>query len=349
MDAEVPPPSDLPGDGLAIDQVVLGGDPIFSAEQLAESIGIPLEELQRIWRILGFPEADPGALAFTDTDATALGLIKLVMDSDLLEKDAIIGTLRSLGQTMARLADWDVTTLNEKVDPGQDPKALAARRLARARRLFDEFGTVRDSLLIYAYRRHLTAAIARILVFDDPASEGSPNSLADVFGSGEPSRAAEVTVGFADLVGFTALSNELGEDRIGDLVEIFESRCHDLIASCGGRMIKSLGDSVLFVAETPQVAMDIAEGVVKMIGRDERMPDVHIGMASGPVSTRLGDVFGPAVNMAARLTAVARRNRIIIDARTAELLPAKDFEVRRLPARPLRGFGLVEPVTVRRL
>ena len=63
---------------------------------------------------------------------------------------------------------------------------------------------------------------------------------------------------------------------------------------------------------------------------------------------RLGDVFGPPVNLASRLTAVARRNRVIIDAATAELLPADDFETRPLPARPVRGFGLVEPVSVRR-
>ncbi len=78
------------------------------------------------------------------------------------------------------------------------------------------------------------------------------------------------------------------------------------------------------------------------------MPDVRVGLASGSVVLRLGDVFGPPVNLAARLTAVARRNRIIIDQTTAELLPADQFETRRLPARPLRGFGLVEPVAVRR-
>jgi adenylate cyclase len=342
----------LPRDEHALDRIVLGGEPVVSARELAASLDMSLDELRRIWRTLGFPEADPDVLSFTDTDASAIGLIKMVLDSGVIERDAVIGVIRSLGQTMARLADWDVTTLAPRAEPGESAEALAGRRLVRARQILDEFGTVRDSLLVYAYRRHITAAIARILVVDEPAVDaagGSTDSLIDVLGAEESVRAADVSVGFADLVGFTALSNELGEDRIGDLVEIFESRCHDVVTAAGGRLIKSLGDSVLFVADTPEVAMDIADGIVKMIGRDERMPDVRIGMASGPVSTRLGDVFGPAVNMAARLTAVARRNRIIIDDRTAELLSEDDFEVRRLPARPLRGFGLVEPVTVRRL
>ena len=157
-----------------------------------------------------------------------------------------------------------------------------------------------------------------------------------------------MTVGFADIVSFTALSNQIDEDRIGDLVEVFESRCADVVAAQRGRVIKSIGDSVLFVNADPIRAFDIAEGIITVIGRDTRMPDVRVGLATGSVVMRLGDVFGPPVNMAARLTAVARRNRVIIDEATAELLPEDQFETRRLPARPVRGFGLVEPVAVRR-
>jgi adenylate cyclase len=109
-----------------------------------------------------------------------------------------------------------------------------------------------------------------------------------------------------------------------------------------------MGDSVLFVNDDPVRAYDTAEGIIDVIGRDSRMPDIRLGLASGAVVMRLGDVFGPPVNLAARLTAVARRNRVIIDAETARLLPADQFETRPLPARPVRGFGIVEPVAVRR-
>ena len=131
-------------------------------------------------------------------------------------------------------------------------------------------------------------------------------------------------------------------------MELFESRCADVVASKRGRVIKSIGDSVLFVNGNPIRAYDTAEGIINVIGRDSRMPDVRVGLASGSVVMRLGDVFGPPVNMAARMTAVARRNRIIVDAETAALLPNDQFETRLLPARPVRGFGLVEPVAVRR-
>ena len=149
-------------------------------------------------------------------------------------------------------------------------------------------------------------------------------------------------------IGASSLSVPADRDRLGDLVEIFESRCADVVASRRGRVIKTLGDSVLFVSEDPSRAMEIALGIVDVIGRDSRLPDVRVGLATGSVIMQLGDVFGPPVNLAARLTGVARRNRVITDRRTAELLPPAQFESRPLPARPLRGFGVVEPVAVRR-
>jgi adenylate cyclase len=105
---------------------------------------------------------------------------------------------------------------------------------------------------------------------------------------------------------------------------------------------------VLFVTNGAEDGVAVSEGIINVIGRDAKMPDVRLGLASGPVVQRLGDIFGPPVNMAARLTAVARRNRLIVDQNTADLLPATEWEHRRLPARPVRGFGLVEPVAVRR-
>ena len=240
---------------------------------------------------------------------------------------------RAVGQTMARLADWEVGTLVHRVQELESGDGATGSRATAALRLLDALNEPFEGLLVYVWRRHLAAAVARVeaLGADD----------ADL-------HTTQVTVGFADIVQFTALTNRLDHDRIGDLVEIFESRCADVVAGQRGRVIKSLGDAVLFVNEDPIRAYDTAEGIISVIGRDQRMPDVRVGLSTGSVVMRLGDVFGPPVNMAARLTAVARRNRIIVDGSTAALLPDDQFEVRPLPARPVRGFGLVEPVAVRR-
>jgi adenylate cyclase len=109
-----------------------------------------------------------------------------------------------------------------------------------------------------------------------------------------------------------------------------------------------LGDSVLFMAPTPAAGIEIAWDIVKVIGGDQRLPDVRVGVVTGSVVLRMGDVYGPAVNLAARLTGVARRNRVITDRHTAAELDAEHYETRVLPARPVRGFGDLEPVAVRR-
>jgi len=315
-----------------LERAILGQEPEFNALEVAAATGVTLEEARRLWRALGFPEHGLEN-AYTDADTEALSTMISAVRADLIDFDLAVNLTRAVGQTMARLADWEVSTLVSRVDElAADPDSDEGRT-GSALRLIEQIKDPFEDLLIYVWRRHLAAAVARVEALRSNA---------------EDLNTVQLTVGFADIVSFTALSNRLTEERIGDLVELFESRCSDVVTAQGGRVIKSIGDSVLFVSEDPIGAYDIAEGIINVVGRDPRMPDIRLGLATGSVVMRLGDVFGPPVNLAARLTAVARRNRIIIDATTAALLPDDDFETRRLPARPVRGFGIVEPLTVRR-
>lgn len=313
-----------------LERAILGEEPRFTAAEVSGGEA-GLEQSSRLWRALGFPEYGGSDLAFTRGDAEALTLLHKVVDDGIVDFETALNLVRAVGQTMSRLADWELATLTPLLEEQLDESGSG---LAAAVAMVGAFNEPFEKLLVYAWRRHLAAASGRIEAL----------SATDE----EEVKTTEVTVGFADLVSFTALSNEIGEERIGDLVEIFESRCHDVVSTHHGRVIKSLGDSVLFIVDDAVRAIEIAEKIIAVIGRDPRMPDVRVGLASGPVALRMGDVFGPAVNMASRLTTVARRNRVIIDAATAALLPSDEFETRRMPARPLRGFGLVEPITVRR-
>ena len=322
------------GDGAhdALERAILGEERVFTAFEVAAETGLTIDQLRRLWRALGFPEHG-SEVAFTKGDAGAVSTLGGIVESGAIDFDMAVNLTRAVGQTMARLADWEVATLVHRVEELAAGEGATGSRTGSALRLVEEVNRPFEALLLYSWRRHLAAAVARIETLGAQT---------------EDLHTAEVTVGFADIVSFTALSNEIGEDRIGDLVELFESRCADVVAAKRGRVIKSLGDSVLFVNDDPIRAYDTAEGIINVVGRDSRMPDVRVGLASGSVVMRLGDVFGPPVNMASRMTAVARRNRVIVDADTAELLPEDQFETRRLPARPVRGFGLVEPVAVRR-
>jgi adenylate cyclase len=313
-----------------LENAILGHRPEFTAAEVAAAAGVGLDEARRLWRALGFPDAEEST-AFTRDDVVALEAIGRAQAIGL-DEDTVVGLTRAVGSTMSRLAEWEVGNLVGALEARADVPATTTDRLSASIAMVGRMAPAFDELLRYAWRRHLAVAVAR----------AEPLQITD------ETPQATATVGFADLVGFTALSNELGEDAIGDLVEVFESRSHDVVAGRRGRIIKSLGDSVLFVAESAAAGVDIGVDIIAVIGADSRLPDVRVGVATGPVTLRLGDVFGPAVNLAARLVTVARRNRTIIDHATAQLLLAADYEVRTLPARPLRGFGDVEPVTVRR-
>lgn len=318
--------------GAGLERQILGSEPRLTADDVAVASGFSIEQIRQLWRALGFPDAGTMA-AFTDADLRALAIIGRVMDSGALDEETVMRMTRAAGQTVARLADWEVTTMTHRVEEIEAGPDATGSRLITGERLMAEVGPAFEELLLYTWRRHLHAAVQRV--------EALGASHQDL-------HATELTIGFADLVGFSAYSNELSQAEIGTLVEEFESRCLDAVAGRRGRVIKTLGDSVLFVCERPDRAYDVASEILLQIHDAGDLPDVRIGLATGPVVMRMGDVFGPAVNLAARMTSVARRNRVITDQRTADLLPRDEFETRVLPPRPLRGFGEVAPVAVRR-
>jgi adenylate cyclase len=315
-----------------LERRILGQAPEHTRDEVAGAAGVGLARARRLWRALGFPDAGEAA-AFNDADREALRRLGDAVDSGVVDFETAVRLTRAVGQTMARLADWQVATLTERVEEVEAGPDATGSRLTAALGMVDEVGSLFEDLLVYAWRRHMAAAVTRVEAL----------GAAD-----EDLHTVRLTVGFADLVAFTSLSNGLDEGSLGDLVEGFESKAADLIAGMSGRVIKTLGDSVLFVAESATAGVETALRIVDAISADDTLPDVRVGMASGPVITRMGDVFGSPVNLAARLTAVARRNRVIIDEDTAARLPRDRYSVRALPPRPLRGFGTMEPLAVRR-
>ncbi len=175
-----------------------------------------------------------------------------------------------------------------------------------------------------------------------------------------------LAVGFADLVGFTRLSRRLEEEELGELVESFENTCSDLIAGYGGRVVKTLGDEILYVSEDPATAAEIALSLVETLAKEDSIPELRVGMAFGAVTSRMGDVFGTTVNLASRLTSIAPKDAVLVDGEFAAALelggaaPPSAADADGLPTlldgveqhrfhlqpmwrRPVRGLGLVEP------
>ncbi len=303
----------------------------LTGEQVAEQAGLDLDRAERLWRSLGF--ADSGDVpAYGEHDVAAARLAAAAFEEGLLEERTIFRMTRALGQTLARLADWEVQTIVDQVEADVDA-GRASSRLESAVAIAEHVAPGFDRLLLYAWRRHLAAAAGRLEALGAVDAELLSTTM---------------SIGFADLSRFTAMTNTLSDVRLGELVENFETRCTDVVTSRDGRVIKALGDAVLFVNPDPREATLTALELVANIGSRDDLPDVRVGLATGSVISRLGDVFGPPVNLAARLSHVARSNRVLVDDVTAADLTDEEFEMRTLPPRPLRGFGNVSPITVSR-
>jgi class 3 adenylate cyclase len=324
----VPPPS--PDD---LERLLLGAPRAYTREQVAKDVGLTVEEARTYWRALGF--ADVGeAVAFTIWDIEALrGIVELVR-SGTIDQTTALNLVRALGRMTGRLAEWHVETLASLVEAAHETDNGDSRLTLAYEfgvRLLPEF----ERLLIYAWRRKLAAAAGRLVAIGDL---GETSLLS-----------APATVGFADLVSFTRLSRGLTVDALANLVEAFEATTHDVIAEGGGRVIKTLGDEVLFVADEPAAGAAIACQLVSAMDDNRDLPDIRVGLATGPVVARFGDVFGTPTNFAARLTTMAGRNTVLADETTANALADHPgFALRALPPAPVRGLGVITPYEVAR-
>lgn len=191
-----------------------------------------------------------------------------------------------------------------------------------------------EPLLTYAWRRHLFGAVTRMVSDADPTDAGAG-----------PRR----VVGFADLVNFTSVVRRASERELAVMVQRFERLASDIVTAHGGRVIKTVGDEVLFVSRDPLAGTAIALDLVDTMGEEEMLPAVRVGLAYGPVLSRIGDVFGTTVNRASRLTAVAGSGRVLADEQlSARLAELSGFSLRTQRRRHLRGIGAVTPREVTR-
>lgn len=306
-----------------LSEQVLGAPRQFTSREIAESAQVPIFRARKFWRALGFANVADDEREFTRTDAEALTLLLRLVSDGILDESQALQLTRLIGRTSAQLArsyaDIVLEPLGRSIDPLTDTDSTA--------QLADRSLSDLQSLLVYSWRRQVAAALDRIR----PTSE----------------RTRTVTVGFADLVAFTQLSRQLSDDELTDLVSRFEERSANVITGQRGRLIKSLGDGVLFVAK-PADAADIALRIVENVSR-RRVPGIRVGLEYGPVIGFGGDIFGDTVNLASRLTALAEPNSVMIGERLAEMLAGlPDYEVEPVAPVEVRGYGLITPAVLRK-
>lgn len=328
---------------------LLGRPRTLARRQVSAAAGVPLLEARRFWHALGFPGVGDDETSFTDADVEALRHMVGLVRSGRLHEPLALSMTRAIARTTDRLAAWQSSllldaVLNARGAPdvpiddiaamldspsgsglaGRSADDTQASHVAGAwlMDLVDEL----EPLMVYAWRRHLSAALNRL--FSEGQSEDGGNHS---------------TVGFADMVGFTTLVTRLSDQQLGRLVERFEALASDVVTAHGGRIVKTIGDEVFYIVERVDSGVDIAIDLLEALREDPAMPRMRVGLASGEVLSHLGDVFGTPVNRASRITEVALPDTIVVDATIAgELEGRPEYSLRRLEPRPLRGLGITE-------
>ncbi|HEY0404002.1 MAG TPA: adenylate/guanylate cyclase domain-containing protein [Blastococcus sp.] len=323
-------PGDVPAAREALERLLLDGPRRYTRLQVAELAGMAPERTQRLWRALGFPDASDDDAAFTDADVEALHVLATLIESGFVGPETEASIARAMGQSLSRLADWQTDMLADALARagGADdrPSATPDEAVEAARALLPRLRQVQD----YVWRRHLAANADRLL------STAGPGEI------------RELAVGFADLVGYTSRSRGMGGRELGRMVEDFESIAAEVIARHHGRVVKTVGDGVLFTAASAVAAVDIGLDLPEAWDADDR-PPLRVGAAYGRVLTRLGDVYSPVVNLASRLTSLARPGTVLVDRELAQWLrDLPQYRVRPLHRVSVRGYDHLQPWLVRR-
>ncbi len=284
-------------DLLVADCLLVPAGPRYTEAQVAQRTGIPVEVSRRFWRALGFPDPGPGDALFTDLDIEALDTIKTYMAMGMLQADTAVQLARVIGSSMARIADAEVSPallgaplpLMSNLEDSVEAADLFAR-------LADQMIPAMSRLLEFAWRRHVQAATRRAMLLRTRNTGALPS----------------LCVGFADMVGFTVLSQQLSEEELAVVVSRFEEVAHDTITAFGGRLVKMIGDEAMFVAESPLAAIRIGLGLAEAYAQDELLSDVRVGLAEGPVLAQDGDYYGPVVNLAHAVVGLADPGTVLV-------------------------------------
>jgi adenylate cyclase len=303
-----------------VEELILGGSRKYTPEQISDQAGIDREEARRVWRALGFPTVGDDEVVFTDSDVAALRTMGELRSLGLADEEVRLAVARLWGQTFSRLAAHQGQLLLTQI--AERPQLLSSDE--QLDELIEQVLPLLEELQNYTWRRQLAAYVARMAAQGDTEVAEGP---------------ADQAIGFADMSRFTALTRRVSESELRTLLDAFEGLAIEIVGEHGGRIVKTIGDEVLFQADDPGAAAQIALELLAGAEAHPELPELRAGIALGPVVTRLGDVFGSTVNIASRLTSIARPGWVLVDREMHAALendPRFKFKSRRPES--VRGF-----------
>lgn len=275
----------------------VGGEPRYTYEEISEQSGVDLDLLLQLRRAQGLPLPDTGAVEMTDVDLAAARTSQGFVELGLTDEQ-MVATSRALGRGLSTAAEAMRAVMLELVlEPGTTEQELAQRYATAVHEVLPRVGP----LVLQMLSQHLRNMVQGEMV---GAAERA---------TGRPPGARDQAIAFADLVGFTRLGEEIAPEDLGGVATRLESLTREVIAP-PVRLIKTIGDAVLLTADEPAALIETALALVDASdaeGARTAFPQLRVGVAYGPAVARGGDVFGRAVNLASRVTAIARAGSVL--------------------------------------
>ena len=293
----------------------------YTANEVAELAGIGRDLLDRQWRALGMALADPDEAVYTEADLEAARRVAALRASGLPD-DSIIEGARVLGIAMSQVAASNRTLVAESFrQPGDSERDVAHRLRAVAQALTPLVG----ESLAHAYRLHLREQLRHAVLSAEQIAAG-------------PAGGEEVAVCFADLVGFTSLGERLPAEELGTVTDRLSELAGE-VARAPVRLVKLIGDAAMLVGPESAAVLEAALALVEASEAEGKgFPVLRAGVASGPAVARGGDYYGRPVNLASRITEIARPGSVLASEAVRDSVGENRYRWSFARARRLKGI-----------
>lgn len=299
----------------------------FTWEQLIEQTGLSEQLVERLIRAQGLTRAEAGETWYTGADLQMLKTTGGFLEAGVPEED-LITVGRLLGRGFSQAAEvMRGIALQIVLEPGLDERELAIRYAHAAGSLAPMIEPLLGNLL----KLHLSKIVQTELI---SAEEREAGVLPG---------ARQMTIAFADLVGFTRLGEAVPPDELGAVAGRLEHIAMDLLEP-PVRFVKTIGDAVMVVSPEPEAMVDAALRMVEAADAEgESFPQLRAGVASGEALSRAGDWFGRPVNLASRVTTVARPGSVLTTEEVQETA-ADLYRWSKAGVRKLKGIDGAVPL-----
>ncbi len=320
-----------------IQLAMFGEAPHLTLPQLAELAGTDTATVRRIWRSMGFANVPDEVVKFVSDDVAMVRGWCDVIERGIFDERTMLSLVRANSYNMERLALWQLEAAVQDMTSRRQLDDTASR-VVFLDKLPEYVGFLLQNLS-YNWRRQMTDLTER--------------TISELEQREEQPRAGEVVpvpraLGFVDMVAFTKRARQIESRELVELVEGFEITARDVISANGARVVKTVGDAVLYVADDLLTAARTTLALIQAVAANPQLLPVRASLVWGRVISRSGDIFGPAVNLASRLVDIAPRDTVYMDGGTAALLAkhprAADFLQIARPEVSMPGIGKIEPI-----